>query len=134
MANNYQGYLLKFGNNIMPNSYFNEYSSTPNQRLDSDAERDNNGDLQRSTLPNGKTSITFSTHILFLDEKLKFQEIINLSIINEAQRKCYVTYWNDETNTYSSGYFYIPDIEFSIMDADSDTIKYNPISVELIEY
>lgn len=134
MANNYQGYLLKFGNNIMPNSYFNEYSSTPNQRLDSDAERDNNGDLQRSTLPNGKTSITFSTHILFLDEKLKFQEIINLSIINEVQRKCYVTYWNDETNTYSSGYFYIPDIEFSIMDADSDTIKYNPISVELIEY
>ena len=134
MANNYQGYLLKFGNNIMPNGYFNEYSSTPNQRLDSDAERDNNGNLQRSTLQNGKTSITFSTHILFLDEKLKFQEIINLSIINEVQRKCYVTYWNDETNTYSSGYFYIPDIEFSIMDADSGTIKYNPISVELIEY
>ena len=134
MANNYRGYLLKFGNNIMPNHYFNEYSSTPNQRLDSDADRDNLGNLQRSTLPNSKTSITFSTHILSLEEKLKFQEIINLSIVNEAQRKCYITYWNDETNAYSSGYFYIPDIEFSIMDADADDIKYNPISVELIEY
>ena len=134
MANNYQGYLIKFGNNIMPNSYFNEYSSTPNQRLDSDAERDNLGNLQRSTLPNSKTTITFSTHILFLEEKLKFQEIINLSIINEAQRKCYITYWNDETNAYSSGYFYIPDIEFSLLDADAKTIKYNPISIELIEY
>ena len=134
MENNYKGYLLKFGNIIMPNSYFNEYSSTPNQRLESDAERDQKGDLQRATLPNGKTSITFSTHILFLEEKLRFQEIINLSIINEAQRKCFVEYWNDETNTYSSGYFYIPDVEYAIMDADAEDIRYNPISIELIEY
>ena len=134
MANNYKGYLLKFGNIIMPNSYFNEYSSTPNQRLESDAERDQNGDLQRATLPNGKTSITFSTHILFLEEKLRFQEIINLSIINEAQRKCFVEYWNDETNDYDTGYFYIPDITYTIMDATPTDILYNPISVELIEY
>ena len=26
------------------------------------------------------------------------------------------------------------DIEFSIMDADAEDIKYNPISIELIEY
>lgn len=131
---NYQGYLLKFGDTIFPNNYFAEYSSTPDQRLDTDAERDDNGNLQRSTLSTGKTSITFSTHILHLNEKINMQNIINSAIVNNAQRKCYVTYWNDETNSYDSGYFYIPDIEFSIMDAGKNDIRYNPISIELIEY
>ena len=102
--------------------------------MDTDAERDDNGNLQRTTLPTGKTSITFSTHILHLDEKINMQNIINSAIVNTAQRKCYVTYWNDETNSYDSGYFYIPDIEFSVMDASKTDILYNPISIELIEY
>ncbi len=37
---NYNGYLLKFGNNIMPNKYITAFSSTPNQRLETSAERD----------------------------------------------------------------------------------------------
>lgn len=131
---NYKGYLLKFGNTKFPNGYFAEYSSTPDQRMDTDAERDDNGNLQRTTLPTGKTSITFSTHILHLDEKINMQNIINSAIVNTAQRKCYVTYWNDETNSYDSGYFYIPDIEFSVMDASNTDLRYNPISIELIEY
>lgn len=134
MANNYKGYLLKFGNIIMPNGYFTEYSSTPDQRLESDAERDNTGYLQRSTLPNGKTSITFSTHILHLDEKISFQNIINSSIINSVQRKCKVTFWDDEINDYKTSVFYIPDIEYQIIDASATDVRYNPISVELIEY
>lgn len=134
MANNYKGYLLKFGSQIVPNNYFCEYSSTPDQRLDSDAERDNTGYLQRSTLPSGKTSIKFSTHILHLDEKIALQNIINNSIINTVQRKCMVEFWDDETNTYKTSYFYIPDIEYVIMDADDTDITYQPISFELIEY
>ncbi|MCD8025366.1 MAG: hypothetical protein LUF33_00075 [Clostridiales bacterium] len=131
---NYKGYLLKFGSSVMPNSYLCEYSSTPDQRLDSDAERDNTGYLQRSTLPNGKTSITFTTHILFLDEKIRFQGIINSGITNTVQRKCTVTFWDDETNTYKTSSFYLPDVEYSILDADDTGITYEPISVELIEY
>lgn len=134
MANNYKGYLLKFGSQIVPNNYFGEYSSTPNQRLDSDAERDNTGYLQRSTLPNGKTSIKFSTHILHLNEKIALQNIINNSMVNTVQRKCEVTFWNDETNSYSISYFYIPDVEYVAMDADETDILYQPISFELIEY
>lgn len=134
MANNYQGYLLKFGNTIMPNKYFLEYSSTPNQRMESDAQRDQLGDLHRTTLPHHKSSVTFSTHILPLDEKIRFQNIINNAITNSLQRRVSVTYWNDETNSYHSGSFYIPDIEFQVIDADATNIEYNPITVELIEY
>ena len=132
--NNYKGYLLKFGDCVFPNSLFIEFSSTPDQRLDSDAERDNSGTLQRNTLPNGKTSLTFSTHIMHLDEKIEFQNIIARGITNEVQRKCFVEYWNDEINDYDTGYFYIPDITYTIMDATPTDILYNPISVELIEY
>ena len=134
MSTDYKGYLLKFNNDKMPNSYFTEYSSTPNQRLDSSAVRDNYANLQRSTYKNYKTSITFTTHILNLEEKITFQNIIKTNMSNAVQRKVSVTYWNDETNKYSTGTFYIPDIEFSVMDATDDNIMYNPISVEMIEY
>lgn len=135
--NNYKGYLMRFNGTVFPNSYLTEYSSTPNQRLDVGSERDNTGMLHRDTLPEGKTSITFSTHILSLDDKIKMQNIIfdaiNANGIPE-QRKCFVEYWNDETNDYASGWFYIPDIQYTVMDADSDDIRYSPISIELIEY
>lgn len=131
---NYKGYLLKFGSTVMPNKYFLEYSSTPNQRMESDAQRDQLGDLHRTTLPHHKTSITFSTHILSLDEKINFQNIINGAMTNSLQRRVPVTYWNDETNSYKTGSFYIPDIEFQVIDADANNIEYNPITVELIEY
>ena len=90
--------------------------------------------MQRKTLSNHKTNITFSTHILFLDDKIKIQNIINKGIVNSTQRKCKVEYWNDEENKYKEGYFYIPDVEFSVMDASSNDIQYNPITFELIEY
>lgn len=131
---NYKGYLIKFGGVSVPNDYFIEYSSTPNRISEADAGTDQTGMLWRSPLPHKRSGITFSTHILFLDEKIKFQQIINGGIVNSAERKVYVEYWNDEINNYSTGYFYIPDIEYSVMDADDKTIRYNPISVELIEY
>ena len=135
MANNYKGYLLKFGSKVMPNNYFLEYSSTPNQRLDSDSSgRNNLGDLNRSVLKHHKSNITFSTHFLFLDEKLNFQSIINSGMTNSAERKCRVTYWNDEDNSYHTGYFYIPDITYTVDDANSKDIRYQPITVELVEY
>lgn len=134
MSNNYRGYLLKFGNMVFPNRHFLEFSSTPDQRMDVNSERDNLGWLHRSVLPNGKTSIVFSTHIMDLDEKIEVQNIINSSLVIPLERKGKVTYWNDETNSYDMGDFYIPDVEYSIMDANETTILYNPITFELVEY
>lgn len=135
--NNYKGYLLKFNGTIFPNNYMLEYSSTPNQRIDVDSERDNLGYLHRSVLPNGKTSISVSTHILSLDDKIKMQGIISNAINTKGipeERKCFVEYWNDEINDYSSGWFYIPDIKYVVMDASATDIRYSPITIELVEY
>lgn len=135
--NNYKGYLLKFNGTVFPNHYFLEFSSTPDQRIDVNSERDNLGTLHRSVLPDGKTSITFSTHILSLDEKISMQSIIQSAIDSNGvpeERKCWVEYWNDETNDYDSGWFYEPDIKYNIMYADAKNIRYQPITIELIEY
>lgn len=134
MSNNYQGFLLKFDDREFDNKYIAEYSSTPDQRLDVEAERDNTGYLHRSTLPNGKTSIEFTTHIMNLDQKIECQGIIQNGITFENERKGYVTYWNDETNDYDTMECYIPDVKYTILDADENTIRYAPVTIELIEY
>ena len=130
--NNYKGYLLKFGGTILPNHYFTDYSSTPAQRQEADAQVDQNGHLHRETMPHKRSSIRFTTHFLTLDEKIDLQSIMGYS--GSLQRRVNVTYWNDETNDYSNADFYLPDVEFSVQDASDTDIQYNPISFELIEY
>lgn len=134
MSNSYAGYLLKFGNTVMPNRYFLEYSSTPDRISDDDAGTDQNGYLWRSPLPHKRSTVKFSTHQMELDDKITFQAIYQNAITNSAERKATVTFWNDDTNAYQTSDFYLPDIEFSVRDADSHTIYYNPITVELVEY
>ena len=131
MANNYQGYVLKINGNVIPRGYFTDYSSTPYQRQEADAQVDQNGYLHRATMPHDRTSIRFTTRILELDEKISLQNMMGYS--SSRQREVSVVYWNDEINNYCSGTFYLPDVEFSVMDFDDNKIYYNPISFELVE-
>lgn len=137
---NFEGYLIKFGNVIMPNKYLvlDGWQTTPNQRLEADAYRDANGLLHRETLSNYKTEIVLSVADLELAEKLEFQRIINQAMLNETERKVAVTYWNDDTNEYvtSETGFYLPDIKWTIsqIDEKSKNIIYKAFLVKLIEY
>ena len=131
---NYNGYLLKFGNNIMPNKYITAFHQLRISDLKLLRNEIRTVRFKGQRCQNYKTKISFSTHILHLDEKIDFQSIINLSMANKLQRKCRVTYWNDETNSYYTSYFYIPDIEYTVMNAEKNDITYQPITVELIEY
>jgi hypothetical protein len=132
--NNYEGYLIKFGNTVMPNRYFLGYSSTPDRITDDDAGTDQTGMLWRSPLPHKRTTAKFTTHVMELDDKIAFQSIILNAITNTAEDSAEITYWNDKTNNYSTATVYVPNIEFSVMDANAETILYNPITIELVEY
>ena len=132
--NNYRGYLLKFGGVTMPNNYFLEYSSTPNRRSEASAETDQIGRLIRDTLPHKRTTVKFTTHMMNLDNKINFQNIIARGLVNELKREHSVEYWNDEDNNYHTASVYIPDIEYVIQDASDTDIQYEPITVEGIEY
>ena len=56
---NFQGWLIKFGDVILPNAFLlaDGWESTPNQRLEIDAYRDANALLHRETAKDFKTKL-----------------------------------------------------------------------------
>lgn len=135
----FEGYLLKFGDQKFPMELINygSWKSTPNQRQEEKSYQDNTGKLHRHTAPHTRTKIEFETvEYLSLAEKMKIQEVINSSVINEQQRKAKIHYWNDEMNTYEDATVYVPDVTFEIdeIDEDEKDIRYKKIRFALIEY
>lgn len=133
---NFLGYLLKCHNNT-DNSWLlaSSYKSTPNQREEIKAIRDENTrNLTRVTAQGTKTVIEFQTLPVDLVGKKKIQKFFNDAMTDKLQRKVTVTYWNDEDNDYKTSSFYLPDIEFNIDYIDETNIYYSPLTFKLIEY
>lgn len=141
MAGNFNGWLIKFGEVVLPNSFLlaDGWESTPNQRLEADAYRDANAFLHRETIGNTKTKLIITIRDMNLNERIAFDNVINIASLPEEdkkQRRVLLTYWNDETLSYSSGVFYIPDITYKIHTIDdvNNDIEYGSFSLQLIEY
>ncbi len=141
MRYNFEGWLIKFGEVVLPNSYLlaDGWESTPNQRMEADAYRDANMLLHRETSENFKSLITLNVREMTLEEMTAFKNVIGLATLpgsDKKERRVTVTYWNDETMMYATGTFYMPDIKYSIhyVDEEECDIEYNPFTVELIEY
>ena len=135
-ATQFRGYLLKFGNTILPHEYIqlDTYQSIPNQRIELSAYRDSNTDLHRVTSQNYKTTIKFDTMPLTLAQKIDLQTKMRAGLVNATERKYQVNYWNDEDNQYDTKYFYIPAVAFPIHRITENDIQYNPVSFEFIQY
>lgn len=141
MAGKFEGWLIKFGNVQLPNSFLlaDGWESTPNQRIDLDAYRDANILLHRETASDYKTKLKLNLREMSLTERIAFDNVIGLatlSITDKRQRKVAVDYWNDETLEYSHGEFYITDTTYVIHNVDEEErdMEYNPFSMTLIEY
>lgn len=129
MATAYKGYLIKTKHGIVPNKYLINYSSIPDQEQDINSYTDGNGLTHRTILPHTKSNITFATKpCMDLYEKIEFMQHF------PSRTKVVLTYWNDQINDYKEGNFYIPPISYTVKDADSKTISYDSIPMELIEY
>ena len=126
----FAGYLLKINGTIFPNKYIqlDSYASTPNQIMDIDTYRDADGVLHRNTLEHTASKIDFNTPYLNLANKINFQSYI------PTRKQLTLEYWNDETNAYAAGTFYVPDIAYEIYQTTSNDIIYKPIRVAFIEY
>lgn len=137
MRSDYNGYLIKFGDYALPNSFINEYPSTPNQRIEKKAWRDNNEYLNRVTSTNYKSTLKPKIRSMSQDEFDLFISIMAHGLLNAVERKYQVKYWNTETMTYTTGEFYVPDLEFVIKHiADNETgeMYYEEFSLEMIQY
>ena len=81
MQQDYKGYLVKFGSMALPNAFLTRYVSTPDQRTEKKAWRDNNNDLQRVTSPNFKTTLKLYMLYFFSLCKYCLRQYINSHIL-----------------------------------------------------
>lgn len=133
----FQGWLIKFGDTVLPNSYIEKYDETPNQRLELDSYRDSATILlRRTTSPYFKSKMEIPIRKLYYGEKIVLKAIVDSGMINPVERKVRITYWNSEIMDYASGEFYIPDIKYTISHVDQNRLNmvYEPFSITLIEY
>lgn len=133
----FRGYLLRNeqGETIDKYIQLDTYKSTPNQREEIDAYRDDNTRaLYRETADGMKTAISFTSMPVDLAGKMAIQSFFNNATVIAKERKVYLTYWNDEDNQYESSYFYIANYYFKIIRITEDNIFYEAIDFDLVEY
>lgn len=134
----FEGYLLKFGDTILPNAYLSltTYTVTPNRRNVIDTFQDSDGLTYRDVAKKYKTKLEFDTvDALKLSQKIRMQQVFKAGLLNERERKYRVTYWNDETNAYEQMECYMSDIDYPIRWIDKNNeIVYGKIRIELTEY
>lgn len=145
----FAGYLLKSGNDVFPNKYieYSSYDSSPKQREEIKAERDDNTrDLIRVTASGMKTAIHFKTRDgLHLADKKALMSWFSNHYADSTQRRLSLTYWDDDSSAYvtstvntsvtpATGGFYLANPKFPIKHITDDDIIYGSVDIDLIEY
>lgn len=137
----YNGYLIKLGGSsgqILPNRFIaiENYSCTPNQRMESKANRAVTGLLHRTTVEHTATKIEFTTPMLTNVELAELNTMLRTHFSNTLERKITIQYYDQETDTYKTGECYMPDVQYKIMriDKDTNTVYYEGIRYAFIEY
>lgn len=132
------GYLLKFGEDIFPLRfvYKESYRITPNRRQDLDSTRNANGKMTRTVLDHMPTTISFQTKPMYNDDLEKMMAFIRDHYIVDKERKVRLEFYCPDSNSYKTGDFYIPDIEYPIIkvELEQNRILYNGFTLEFIEY
>lgn len=140
----YEGYLMKIKglstgsatsdyvipmNAIVWESYKATYSV-----LDEDAKRNGNGSLKRKTYPHKVGHCKFTLRQMDNTAMTSILSAIQARYVKERQKKVRARIWIPELNVYLEDYFYIPDIEFTILKSEGDKLIYSATEVELIGY
>ena len=133
----FNGYLIKLGGSSgteLPLSYVKaeSYSATPNQRMESEAKRAVTGLLKRTTCEHTATKIEINT----VPMTNSLWNMIKTRFTNQLQRDITLEYYDNETDSYKTGNFYMPDIQYPILrvDTDANLIHYDSIRLAFIEY
>lgn len=124
------------GNTPLPLSYIKvqSYKVVPNRRQDLDSTRNANGVLQRTVLDHYASTVEFATIPMDNTQMAAFMSLIRSKYSIEKEKKIHLTYYCPDTDSYKSGDFYVPDIEFPIIYIDGTTIQYDSVTLEFIEY
>lgn len=113
------------------------YKSTPNQRLDtSKSSMDLVGILHRQVLQHTRSKVEFELRANTNVGVAQFNSFMSSHYINAGERKFYLRYYDQETDSYKTGNFYMPDPTYSIKNIDyaNKVIRYSTIRIAFIEY
>ena len=140
---NFSGYLFKAvrAQTPFPMKYILESSweSTPNQREELKAYRDDNSrNLTRITAGGKKSIFSFDTRpkLRLADKKaiLKYFTDNEITTEDHVQRKIELQFWDDENSEYKTGWFYRTNMPFKIIKITDDDIIYDSMHLDFIEY
>ena len=137
---NFKGILLyrTADNKPFPQQYIEmgSWSSNPDQREEIRAYRDDNTRaLTRITAQGRKSIFSFATrNNLHLKDKIAIQKWFTEKEANQTERKIQLTFWNEETKNYDTGYFYRPNMEFKIKSIIGNDIIYDSMQFDFVEY
>lgn len=112
------------------------YKVTPNQRMESAANRASSGVLVRNTVSHTASKIDLSTPIMTNKEVKIINDLLASAYTDSLQRKLDLRYYDPSSDSYKTGTFYVPDVDFEInrIDKTNNIIWYNSIRYAFIEY
>lgn len=114
---------------------YETYQITPQQTIDLDSYRSENGNLLRNPVAT-KCKIEFNTPLMTDSEWADVWRIIKAGFNNNTERKLKLRYYDTLSATYKTGYFYVPDVQTTIRNIEegAGVINYNEIRIAFIEY
>lgn len=137
----YGNFLIKLGGSSgtalsLEYIQYETYKVTPNQRMDIEAGRDSTGLLHRSVVGHTATKVEFETPYMDSSRVGTMMSLIKSYWTSTKERKINLQYYDPETDSYKTGTFYMPDIEFNIRNIDTvkKVVNYDPIRIAFIEY
>jgi hypothetical protein len=133
----FSGYLLKAGGFEIPTSFIaiGTYKVTPNQRLETSAERNTDGMLIRSTVAHTPTKIEFQTIRMYNSQVNAFMTYLSNAYTDVLAKKLSLNYYVPDLDAYQTGEFYVPDINFTIFRVvSSSVLQYEQTRIAFIEY
>ena len=112
---------------------------TPGRAQDLDSYVNANGHLKRNVLKHMRDGIAFSTPDLEYRDMQRLMHIFRMGMqqpdcIGLPEKKIRVRYFNEWTDDYDHGFFYVPDVQFQYGGTYKGYPMYLPVSMEFIEY
>lgn len=111
---------------------------TPDQMQDINSYVNGNGCLKRKVLKHHRTKIEWNTPYLTYEDKCKLIKAMRTGYKqgegSYESRTIHARYYNDWEDDYSTGKFYMPDVQFQYGGLYHGAPMYLPIRLALIEY
>ena len=115
---------------------YESYKVTPDQNQDLNSTVDTTGNLHRYPLDHTRSKVEFNMPVMTSNEMNTLISAISSYWNKPTERKVSMRYFDPLTNGYKTGSFYIPDIDFVMMNVDdaNGIIKYQETRIAFIEY